>query len=340
MTEQDYRNKIRIFSTFLSILVIWVHSVNVKLFFADDHPKLLDLVQAKIISLGQIAVPAFFILSAYLFFRNLDEHNFVQKIKRRFASLILPFFVWNLIYYIAYFLASRIPALSRIIGKSAIAFTWGDFLKAVFLYQYNFVFWFVFQLILLILLTPILYRILGHQESGILFLFAILIYMLFFTQILWLNADALFYFSLGAFFARFHKKAVESKFTWKRLWSGLILFLLARFLYPIYLAKGMPVLAVLSRSMASAGLWLCLYVKPNLHLPHLFQNSFFIYAIHFLIARMINKSFAYFFPREELLAMWLFLCMPFLILLISEGIVRILKRIANPLYKVLSGNRG
>jgi surface polysaccharide O-acyltransferase-like enzyme len=48
----------------------------------------------------RLAVPTFFIISGFLFFINVTDFTWEQykyKIKRRFRSLVIPYFLWNLI---------------------------------------------------------------------------------------------------------------------------------------------------------------------------------------------------------------------------------------------------
>ena len=51
-----------------------------------------------------ICVPVFFFISGYLFFRegNLTIQSYVYKLKRRFFSVFVPFFCWNLIYVLIF----------------------------------------------------------------------------------------------------------------------------------------------------------------------------------------------------------------------------------------------
>lgn len=47
-----------------------------------------------------VNVPAFFCISGYLFFRNLDKWDwsvFGQKLRRRISTLLLPYLLWNIV---------------------------------------------------------------------------------------------------------------------------------------------------------------------------------------------------------------------------------------------------
>lgn len=60
----------------------------------------------------EIAVPVFFLISGYLFFRGMENWNtsvWVNKIKRRIKTLLVPYILWNIIsvmFFVAYGLIS------------------------------------------------------------------------------------------------------------------------------------------------------------------------------------------------------------------------------------------
>lgn len=99
-------------------------------------------------------------ISAYLFYRNFQLNSLFSKWRSRSRTILLPYLLWNSLYYGAYAAATRIPAICQIIGKPPVPLTAGEFLKALLHYGYNPVFWYLFQLILLILLAPVLYVLL------------------------------------------------------------------------------------------------------------------------------------------------------------------------------------
>ena len=69
--------------------------------------------------LGQIAVPGFFMVSSYLFFRGFCWEKLIPKWRSRIRSLVLPYLLWNFLYYIGYVAATRLPGLSGVVGKDA-----------------------------------------------------------------------------------------------------------------------------------------------------------------------------------------------------------------------------
>ena len=92
MREKWFREHIWWMSFILSLMVVWVHSENVDLFLGEIGRESLvyrlEFFFAQ--TLGQIAVPGFFMISAYLFYRNFQFSKTVSKWKSRCKSLLLP----------------------------------------------------------------------------------------------------------------------------------------------------------------------------------------------------------------------------------------------------------
>lgn len=176
MEEKAFREHVSWVMFLLSILVIWAHSYNAEL-FSGGAPvtegiwltvhRIQDFLSA---ALGLTAVPGFFMLSAYLFFRSFSWEKLPAKWKSRVRSVAVPYLAWNLFYYLGYVLATRIPAVYRLIGKPPVPFNGEELLAAVLHYQYAPVFWYLYQLMFLILLSPVLYWIIKNRTRGLVFL--------------------------------------------------------------------------------------------------------------------------------------------------------------------------
>ena len=97
--EKRFHDQISWLMFLFSIFVIWVHSYNVDLFSGgaqDGVWSLADRIENFVsVGLGQIAVPGFFLLSSYLFFRNFSWDKLTGKWKSRIFSVLIPYVVWN-----------------------------------------------------------------------------------------------------------------------------------------------------------------------------------------------------------------------------------------------------
>ena len=198
MNEEQFRSRIYWVTFLFSMLVVWVHSYNGELFLGlTGQAAMVDRIERAVgEQLGQMAVPGFFMVSAYLFYRRFTWEKLLYKWKSRVHSVLIPYFLWNFLYYMAYVMATRIPAITRLIGKTAVPFDGGQLVRAVAFYGYNPVFWYLFQLILLIALAPLVWLLMRSNAVAAL-TFAALALMIWKGRYFpLLNADALLYLSL------------------------------------------------------------------------------------------------------------------------------------------------
>lgn len=351
--EAWFRNEICWLGFLLSLLVVWVHSLNGDLFVKDEAAlaAVQRLEYAVADRLGQIAVPGFFMISAYLFYRNFRMDRLLQKWSSRIRTILIPYLLWNFLYYAAYGAVTRIPAIKQIIGKPPVPLTAGELAEALLYYRYNPVFWYLFQLILLILLAPVLYMLLRHTVSGLLFL-CFLIWGLWKGLALpWLNLDALFYYSAAAYLALGGKwlGCVLERRPCARLkdrvkeGAVLIIILSVSFLI-LQLAgaplHGLPVHTVFMRLWGVCGAVGLIRLIPLPPASDLIKNSFFLYAVHFPWVRLFNKCAALILPHTAVSALVMFALMPVFIIITVWILSSVMKRILPGAYSVLSGGRG
>ena len=113
----------------------------------------------------RFGVPVFFMISGYLLLSDSRELSIGDFLKKRLGRVLLPFFLWNIIYYIYY-----CPS-------------WNEELSpARFLYSFvtmgiSYHFWFVYTLLLLYLVVPVFKKfIAGANGREMLYLFLVIIF--------------------------------------------------------------------------------------------------------------------------------------------------------------------
>lgn len=341
MKESQFRNKIYYFSFLFSLLVIWVHSYNAELFLGtslaakgvDRMERLLGDVVA------QSAVPGFFMISGYLFFRNFSLELLPQKWGSRIRSVILPFFLWNTIYYLVYAAGSRIPWLCDILGKGIIPVSLPAFADAALRYTYNYVFWYLYQLIILILLAPLIYLAVHNKYIRLPYLAALLIGLFAGVSLPQLNLDALFFYSMAAYFAVNHKKEAEAGWSKRRFLSGAAVLAAAFVVYwystAFYKTAGIAVY----RFLVPLALWLLVDERRLGEAKPWMKINFFLYAVHFLLVRFINKTAALYLSGTAVIPVLLYILMPVIVLAVSYPAAVILQRYFPALWKILTGGR-
>lgn len=349
MNEEQFRGKVYWITFLFSMLVVWVHSCNAELFMGLSG---MDLPAGRIEkalgeTLGQMAVPGFFMVSAYLFYRRFGWEQLAYKWKSRVHSVLVPFLLWNFLYYLGYVCAARLPAAARLVGKASVPFNWEQLVRAVVFYQYNPVFWYLYQLVLLIALAPVIWFLMRSNATAL----AAAAFLLFFIWKGWsfpqLNADALFYYSAAAWAALHRQK--EGRFAeggnaagWLvpagvLAVLGALALLFGRPGLPLY---NNPLKTVLIRLVMASLAWMAVSLAPLPAAPRWIKNSFFLYAVHFALVRFANKAGARLFPSSETAALVLFLLLPAFTAAVSYGLTRLMTRYSPRLYDILSGGRG
>ena len=198
------------------VLVTFAHSYGK---VADDYSLLfsefntyefLKLLVSQ--TLVKVAVPGFFIISGYLFFANVSEWNlavYKQKMLRRVKTLLLPYLIWNLL------MAIKLKTFSwsmfwAYISKAGMQTDWlgcENWMTA----PANMPLWFLRDLMVVSLLTPIIYVVLRRWGRVVIPLLT-LIYLsgIGAFAVPGLSMYAVYFFSLGAFLAIRKQDLVET----------------------------------------------------------------------------------------------------------------------------------
>lgn len=211
------------YSLFLSVLVIFVHSTHFPVTALQAVPNMGFFSTSFLIKieyffsefLGQAAVPGFFFLSGFLFLKGLHSRNdWLRKEKSRVFSYLLPYLIWNTMMTLLYLSFGKAEWSLKTVAEG------------IFLYRFNPVFWYFYQLILLSFCFPFMAIFVlfirkeearkEYREKSLRYL--ILLFPIFFLFLIYfrldipfLNEDAAFYYSLGGSVA----------FLWERRQCGV-----------------------------------------------------------------------------------------------------------------------
>lgn len=193
---------------FAIILVVMIHC-DVRNAMGVEHLSMLDLYMQGLTRIIVInAVPLFFFISGYLFFIKKD--TFLNKWRKRFNSLVIPYLIWCVIGFLIPFFFQRVLGLGYLFrggegGLKLIAdFESWDYLKMFWNLRDGApilsTLWFLRNLILLVAFTPILHFMITRLKC----VFPILITINYlFTNIgfLCLSSADIFYFGIGCYLA-------------------------------------------------------------------------------------------------------------------------------------------
>jgi fucose 4-O-acetylase-like acetyltransferase len=230
--EKDLQSKVITWSRFAFIAgVLLMHTYTVAPAATDGWFAPIFIFFSKITS--HSSVPAFFFISGYLFFysRNPLPHidfslkTWTEKLKRRSRTLLVPYIFWISAWLLGYFFLYKTPLASILhLGTDALAqYTPEYILSAYWCFHGNAdyqtfplvgQFWFIRDLMVIILLSPIVWFLL--KKIPLPFLLLSGIFWLFDGHFPWLGLTSsniplvgpnglshtvVFFFSLGAYFA-------------------------------------------------------------------------------------------------------------------------------------------
>ena len=345
-SEKQFRNKITYFSFWLSFFVIGIHTYNVQIYGLSEKTDLLSKFVLKweqlIRSLSNVCVPFFFLISGYLFFRTFEWSKLFDKYKSRFRTIVVPYIIWCSVYYLYYCILSRIAGISDFINSgSSIDFTvrtWGDWLWN----QSYYTLWFLKELIVMIICTPIIYLVLRNYKhipvGSIVVCFALLkAGGILNPEKLELGASV--FYLLGAFIGINYKNAPLKK--------NSKLTMIARITF-----VGIVIWQLLTISNVEvANIFMCLLLCVSLwwsfdgfsyqeKLKWWYGISFFVYCIHDIFLEGFEKIFLLLFGTNSIFAILDYAFMPIFVMIICVFTAAILRKYFSTLWRILIGGRG
>lgn len=294
----------------MSVAIVFLHGYTTVQMY--DYLSVLPVYQSVTrifaLQIGEIGVPTFFIISGYLFFRGYKQtwECYKYKMQKRFYSLIIPYLIWNCLMILGFYVAECIPAIRELFndGKKLVHdFGFIDFLGAFWarkdggpiLDQL----WFVRNLIVLVICSPIIYYIVRYTKIiGI----AVLGMFWFFSNGMAYPQSSIFYFSLGAWFS-INAKSMTSEI--RKI--GIFLFLF----FPLLtladnLFNGTPIGYYLHRLQTFTGVFFVLALvtvlleKNKIRAITFFcSSSFFLYLAHDPLLRFMRKFFLKFVDQSS-----------------------------------------
>lgn len=103
--ERSFLSSLPLVNTLLSLMIVIHHGFTrsvtfIGSYYVADYGK-VTAIERYLYNLSECAVPVFYFLSAYLFYRTYDgtKEMYYAKMKRRFWSLLVPYLVFNTIGY-------------------------------------------------------------------------------------------------------------------------------------------------------------------------------------------------------------------------------------------------
>lgn len=331
--DTAFFHKTRLLSFLAAVSVVYIHAENWAQFGFSEGTNAYAL-EWRIIGLMAWAVPYFFMLSAFLFYRNFTWNVLLQKWRRRIPSLLVPYLAWNTIYFLLFAVLPRIPAIAAAINAAPAELTISSVLSGILLHTYDGMMWYLRILILLTLAAPVFYTVLRVRFLGpavVATLFALMIARVPFPlPIAYMNWQNLFYYAFGALAAlRFPKLPIKE--IPKPLRTAARFFIPIALLYQYLIGTGLyPFLMSLLLFCAISG---------NGKERPAYSASFFLYGSHMLVLSFIKKIQFALVPHTPVFMLASYLTAPMIAVAVILPTALLVKKYAPVPWRVLTGNR-
>lgn len=315
--------------------------------------------------LTHVCVPTFYLISGYLFFVGLekwDNNIYLRKLKKRCKSLLLPFLIWNTI-------ALVLPLLGAFRHDGWIGVQdflqehgywhlywdsnqWnldrtnllggGNFASSPYLVPL----WFLRDLMVVIICSPILYYLFKKLKSWGLLLLALCYISGVFINKPGFSTTAFLFFGAGAYFKMNNIDVTKFSYRYRKAiyLLAFILWIVCALLnghetkegdliYPFYVITG---------CMALLNLSACIVDKNLIKMPQLCsKGAFFIYLLHTVMVLRIAKAVALrlFGDTSPLLMTVGYLSVPVMTVTACLIVYYVLNKYTPSLCKILVGGR-
>ena len=360
--DQDFSQLIRSLRLIMVMGLVFVHFGN---FPGDNLDPFMGVVDADFIIASSLnsfftyfflcSVPVLSLISGYLYCYQ-GSPNFLDSIKKKSKTLILPYLSWTSFWLVFAFILYSI-------GKSSNQFTYYDqgFSDYSYLDLFNgiigiteapfaFQFWFVHDLVLSILISPLI--ILLIKRIGI--ITVAIPFILWATEVdslVFFNFKVVAFFNLGLYAGiKRYQPSIPNDLSNLNLSIPIfIAMVIARIYVPAYFDGLMPYDTIFELILRIVGSVAIITLALNLRLY--FNNiylylsnhsgyAFFLHAFHFplviLVKQLLYKT-GLFIGEAGLVSLWLIS----VILTILIGILsaEFLNRFMPPIYRFLNGQR-
>jgi fucose 4-O-acetylase-like acetyltransferase len=341
----------------LMVFVVIIHNgINEKSFtgrgIAVAIPDYVGNVQRMIGIVTAIAVPLFFLISAYLLYTK--EQAFVPVLKKKCRTIAVPYLLWHIILIGVYFAVSAIPFTKQYFTPEKPIPSWGffDWIKAfagdyskmaedksVISYPFIYQFWFIRDLFILNMFFIGIKKLADKFPLGTFVLFLIL--WISDIRIYIVSPEALMFFTIG-YYAVKYKLGIRNidliKIRDLTAVYGITIILEYLFL------ESMPVLHKIN-IMTGCIYFLKIseYIIKNIRLYKILawleKYAFAVYAVHGIVIPQLLKIYVRMVPLNGVYILLGYFVMILLGVFVSLVFGIILKKTFPKTFSILTGGR-
>ena len=304
-----------------------------------------------------IAVLLFFFISGLLFFKEgyFDFTLYKKKLKSRVHTVLIPYLLWNIIYFAILGIMQVIkPDTLVILHKHIADFRWQDFLwifwdiskitgladdqRACLVGA----FWFLQCLFVLFLMSPIIYYLIKSIRHFTLLIIGILYFTDFIPEMPGIQCNAIVYYMFGAYLSI---TGIDFISILKRIPVQAYIIMMIGALFVSYLMNENNIVYNITDLFIQAAVFaITVYMIENNHWKesqYLVSSVFFVFAVHRLFSAALMTVSVYVIPSigNEVFLYLYYILMVLLTIIASLSVYQISKRYLPRITNILNGGR-
>lgn len=349
MIDRYLSDKIKLLSLFSMFLVLYIHSG----FHNYPHEilgmKFNNVLQSCISEkIGRCAVPIFYMISGFLFFQNTENgiSSIFIKMKKRIRTLIIPYIIGCLFFPLFFIILIFIPGSDKFMngGNDILSLFEQPFYEIISSIFYKkpdgtsplaFQLWFLRDLIIIVLISPVIYLLRKHINKYVLILCTLCL-SLFEGINAYFPFLSLFWFLLGDCL---FNKINNSIFIYVYMIISSIEVYFS-FTFPTYINTLVTIIGVFGiLSIYNVIVPQNYILKHNKYLFLACNTTFFIYLFHEPTLNIIRKLLVKVLGQSSVGFAFSYLLSPWVFTVAAIFISLLMRRYIPKVYSVLVGGR-
>ena len=191
-------NKITNLNFLLTIFIVLLHSNCLE--YIENINNIYILIANHFINcIVTVAVPTFFALSTILFYKDFSLSNFKKKIIKRCKTLLIPYLIWSIVFLVYFIILTNLSFIKPLtMSIEPIKYNFISFCKYILFAKYASGLWYIRELFILFLLSPIIYQLVKKLKKWNIIIIAIIIILniyfstSYFSFLYWLPLNFIF----------------------------------------------------------------------------------------------------------------------------------------------------
>jgi hypothetical protein len=241
------------------------------------------------------------------------------------------------------------PITNRFFSDSReliINYSFIEILDVIFINPIPFQLWFIRDLFVLVLFSPII-EMLNKHTKGYWLIILMFAWLLGLSTFIIRSIEPLLFFALGGFIVRNKFKLLSKKFSFTTALISLVFWILINLFNTITLAYSMH---IYSGTLKKFGIVIGIFSiwtmfdhiykgQKNLFYNSIFQMTFFLYAFHEPFLNIVMKLLLTIIGTSELKLLFVYFLSPIIVIIVSIYTGLLLKKYQGRLYFLLTGGR-